>query len=48
MKENSHAFTSNTINIKIVLVMTLTLLLSGVKLFQRPSCKITQWRSELG
>jgi molybdate transport system regulatory protein len=47
MKENSHALANNTINYKIVLVMTLTLPFSGVKLFQRPSCKILQWRSEL-
>ena len=47
MEENVHAFVHNTINKKIVLVWTLTLLLSGVKLFQLPSCKIFQWRSEL-
>jgi hypothetical protein len=46
-ERNPCALALNTINIKIVLVIALALLFSGVKLFERPSCKIFQWRSEL-
>jgi molybdate transport system regulatory protein len=46
-EKNTKSFTYNTINIKIVFVLTVSCLLSRVKHLKQPPCKITQGRSEL-